>query len=221
MMRPVDPVSAAKFRPDGWPRPYPGITISAPLRRDPAIIAALHRLRATLRHLPGAGNFSFLPPSCWHMTVMRGINLRRRHDAWPRGLARGASLSHLAARMQDRLRPVAMPSGLRLRVGEVELTAAGDIRLILWPEGRGRAARLDRLRARLARALHHSDPGLRGPLHLTLAYRVRPIPADSTAQFAAALGDVQAGTSVAIIGADIAFGRPALIVYRDMWDFAQ
>lgn len=217
MMRPVDPVSAAKFHPDGRPRPYPGITVSAPLRRNPVLLAALHRLCATLRHLPGASAFSFLPPSCWHMTVMRGVNLRRRHDAWPCGLARGASLPHLAARMQDRLRPVALPPALWLVVRGLELTGAGDIRLILQPEGRRRTARLDRLRDRLAQALHHKGPGLRGPLHLTLAYRVQPIHANDEALLTTALRDVQTG----IVGADMAFGRPALIIYRDMWDFAQ
>lgn len=216
MMRPVHPVSAAKFRPDGWPRPYPGITISAPLRRDPCTIAKLHRLCATLQHLPGAGPFSFLPASCWHMTVLRGVNLRRRQDAWPRGLARGACLSHLVARMQDRLRPVALPPGLRLVVQGLDLTGAGDIRLTLQPEGCARTTQLDRLRDRLARALRHSDHGLRGPLHLTLAYRVRPVSAQAEAQFAAALHALQPG----IVGANMAFGRPALVVYRDMWDFA-
>lgn len=220
MMRPVDPVSAAKFRPDGMPRPYPGITISAPLRRDPLIIAALNRLCAMLRGLPGAAAFSFLPPSCWHMTVMRGVNLRRRHDAWPRGLARGASLSYLARSMLDRLQPVALPSELRLVVSGVELTEAGDIRLILNTGGRGRSMRLNRLRERMARALHHSDPGLRGPLHLTLAYRTRPMLADTEAQLAAALRAKMAGNNGKIIGAGITFGRPALIIYRHMWDFS-
>lgn len=215
VLLPVDKVSAAKFAADGRPRYYPGTTISAPLIRQAVVMEQLLQLRDHLQHMPAAEAFSFLPPQCWHMTVLRGVNLRnRRVGPWPLGLSRDASLPQVMREMTRRMRHVVPPRSIEMRATSLGMTEAGDIRLVL----RGADLRAEmaqaRLRRQLALALRHPSPVVRSTLHLTLAYRVRPIRPSSLAEIKSFLDRAPR------LRSQIYFGRPLLLAYRDMWDFA-
>ena len=211
---PVDKITAAKFASDGHPRRYPGITISAPLDRDPATMDQFETLIDNLQTMVGAEAFSFLPSQCWHMTVLRGVNLNnRRTGPWPQGISRFASLSLIERRMAQRIRHVALPPRLTLHPANLAMTSAGDIRLALRGADLREKMRLNRLRRRLQQALRHSSPSVSGELHVTLAYRVQPIDRKLVSEIETCLEHAPT------ITIPLSFGRPVLLAYRDMWDF--
>jgi|GEM_PF-6640506 len=215
---PVAPVTAAKFFPDGRPRPYPGNTVSAAFIADRRPERALRAVVAALRRHESSGTFCFLPPATWHVTVLRGINDRMRAPGdWPRGIARDATLDAATRCLRRRLGPVFPPRQIVTTAEALEMNADGDIRLVLRAAGTAQFARLERLKRTLQKVLGHRRRDGGGPMHLTLAYRTRPIPWEAAHSIEAALDALWNEYRPDLV--TLRFGKPGLIRYESMLDF--
>lgn len=100
----TQPGDGGKFDLDGAVLEFPGNTFICHVDRSSVAYSALFRLSAAIQNEPTGKNFTFLPPSSFHMTVFPAIcGDPLGHDGWPEGLARRTSLTTLNGLFQERL----------------------------------------------------------------------------------------------------------------------
>lgn len=164
------PGGGGKFSPDGQALPFPGNTILCHIDPRSRAHEALVTFQQQARSAHWAGNFSFLPPSSFHMTVFEGVcmNAAYRND-WPEGVPVEASRDEVSAILLDRLqglrlpeRHVIRPTGIRHKAGIGVIVEGAD-------EAQDASLRATRVLLRDALGIYPADfAGYR--FHITLAY---------------------------------------------------
>lgn len=216
---PVHPSAAAKFRPDGTARAYPGNTFVAHLDPDSDAWKYLNTWLPTLPSKPGAEAHRFLPADSFHMTLFRGVNDQlRKPGEWPTDLPLDTPLEAVTTHFVRQLDGISVPAPLHMRPEWLGMNPAGDIQLRLVAAQPETARALMTLRQTLAQRLHHYRSGDEHyQFHLTLSYRVRPVDAVRNAALekylAQALVEIRHHCPVLVMI------DPAFCVFDDMLEF--
>lgn len=160
-----------KFTSSGAEMPYMGNTVVSDLEPDNPAYPIIADLRETLFNAATAHLFIFLPPSSYHMTVIRGVNdLVRTSDFWPRDISENADFSLLDERMRTAFASVPTPDGFMMRFYALKITDE-DVRISLVPATDAVARALCAYRNRIADVLNLRLPGHDAyTYHITIAY---------------------------------------------------
>lgn len=105
-----EPGQGGKFAHDGTVQPWPGNTFICHIDPDGPQHAALCAMQDAMKASEVAANFSWLPPSSFHMTVFQGVS--PDDPVWPEGLSRDLTRDAVTEALLDRLHSVTLPQHL-------------------------------------------------------------------------------------------------------------
>lgn len=191
--------------------PEQGNTVVAQVVPGSPTEAALIALRASLQALPHAAHFAFTAVPSYHMTVFEGVTgTRRAAGYWPDDLPHDLSIEAATARMIDRLQGWQAPPAFAMRVTAVTpfglrltgATAQDEAAARAWRDALSRTLRL--------RTPTHDSYGF----HTTLAYVMRPLPAEALPDLRRAMNALTAQMQAAVPVLHLA--RPAFCSFADM-----
>lgn len=209
-----------KFDAAGAPLPFPGNTVICPVAADSALFAEGVRVQEACQEAGLAGQFAWLPPDSFHVTLFDLVCDRvRLPERWSRELPLDASIEEADAFMRERLATIPWPAPPRMTVtGLGELGGDHTLRLILEPDGQEQAAALGTFREAAADA-----SGVRHPVHdryrfhMSLAYPLVILEADQIDAFRRFEADVTPGLRRRL--AHVELGAPYLSRFETMFDF--
>lgn len=206
-----------KFHADGTPRLFPGTTIISFIPDDSPVWSTLHRLQALLQVQPYTHKFSLLPPSSFHMTVMRLLNDQGRTAArWSQQLSLNASLAQVDAFVTERVPRVPTPDGFDMAFSHLPTT--DGLSLHIKPADDATQAALSAYRDQIAQVLglHHDDHDTYR-YHISLAYRLLVLSDDEQRDHERLMAE--ASQQIAANLGTFRVGPPQLTFFDTMFEF--
>lgn len=196
--------------------PDPGNTVVCHLDLDTAGGAAVLWARQRMQALPEADRLLFTPEESLHMTVFEGVlDARRTADAWPKDMARDASVGAVTEQMMDRLATFDAPAPFAITVDQVRLgglelsgaTPADKAALLEWREV---LSRVFGYRQTAHDTYRH---------HMTFAYMLDWLPDAVLPDWKQGLADIQAELQAA--APILPLRPPAFCTFNDMTWFEE
>ena len=175
----------SRFANDGSVLPFSGLTFISMVTVSSGVSTWLREMTTSLRALPESDAFAWLPPSSFHMTLFDGVcDQDRSTDLWPRDVALGAPIAHLADLFLDRTRGSTAPIMKDLTfIGLVSGHDGGGLVLSVTPTAESNLV-LRKFRDHLSEALLLRAPNHESyRFHVTLAYLTRWMSDDEAARF--------------------------------------
>ena len=206
-----------KFDVDGKVQRYPGNTIISHLSPSSELYASLMVLYEKLRQSHLSSVFTLLPPSSWHMTLFEGVcDQVRKPGFWPSDLAIDAPLEECDALFTEKLASFDLQCDppYQMSITGFDPLEVG-IGVHIEPNAPPEAARLRRLRDRLADVLQVRHPGHDSyGLHLSMAYLLRHLTEEQKIELSALLHDHLRNMPV-----EFELGTPEFCKFENMYAF--
>lgn len=214
-----------KFEADGRVRRFAGSTVICHLPQQGPDSAAFDVLLDFYRAAPGHGfarRIALLPPSSYHMTVFGGVNdIGRNSKTWPAGIPIDTPIGDCNRIIGERLQAAGLPRIERLAM-KVDANDSGDdgntLRIPLTPADAGELARIEDLRAAIARTIGVPVP-VSGTyqFHITLAYTIAPFDEAERRDALAVMAEWKRRLVRRV--PVIALGTPEYCTFEDMFAF--
>jgi hypothetical protein len=169
-------LNSNKFYRDGRVRTFPGNTIVCHLAALTPLIERIDKLYERLVNAEAALNYTLLPPSSWHMTVLDGVcDKERWAERWPEHFDRRLSLSEIHESFESRLKAERFGPKLTFAMRVEGFWPLHKIMAIqLTPADDKEAQAIRNLRLRLSHTLGFacSNPDTYS-FHISLAYLIK------------------------------------------------
>jgi hypothetical protein len=204
-----------KFSTTGEVLRFQGNTVICAVRESAgAILGELNRAQQRLKDLPGAGKYIYLPPSSFHMTVIRLTDQTHRNTSfWPASFSPDCDMAEIDRAFKRAVDAVRAPASLRMRV---DSCTAWRVNLV--PHDQETHLELVRFRDEVAAetGVRYSDHD-EYRFHITLGYRLADI---STAEHSME-EKIVTDITERLIGVSGVFvlDAPEFVVFDDMLSF--
>ena len=209
-------VVGRKFNGDGSVRRFRGNTVISFVAPGSPLGRCAGQAREVIEASAAASGLTFLPPSSYHVTVIRLIcDEDRESTKWSSHLALHCPLQDVDAFMAGAMASVDPPAPIEMRYHA--MSALDVVAIELEPRSPAAGASLSAYRDVVAEAtgVRHDDHD-DYVFHLSLAYRVRPLSPTESAELAEALSIAH---SQLVGEGPFILPAPVLTFFDDMFEF--
>lgn len=207
--------AGGKFSLDGTVKPFAGNTIICHIDPNSRAHRELTRMQSALMKGPHASNFTFLPPSSFHMTVFQGISPNVIDDEeWPDGIPRDTPRNRVSEILLDRINSLELPGSFCIRprglFGGKSLTVEGT------GDEHEAALRATRIALKEATGIRPADFQCY-TFHITLAYLLKWLNTDCARQVIEFSSELHANFAREV--PEILLGSPEFCNFDSMYHF--
>jgi len=208
-----------KFRENGMPERYPGVTVITNVEKDNPAYPVIHSVYRKLDTEDAEKTFIFLPEDSYHITVIRGFNYFVREDEfWPAGLNKDVTMADADTYFAEKVSPIRYPRDrIHMKFESLKIDES-DVRICVKPFDEAEERCLSDYRDRVADAVRLKLPGHDSYVfHVTVAY-IRYVPEGKMKQ---ALSDKVTAVNEYLKRQEPFFvSPPAVAYYDDMLHFS-